>query len=299
MKPKHWTVFILLGVIWSASFLWIKIAVEEVSPVVLVGFRTLFGALTGILAILFARTRWPRDRATWWTYVILGLTSVVVPFVLISWGEITIDSAVASILNATTPLFTIVIAHYALHDDRMTPQKVLGLLVGFGGVVVLLSKDLQPGAHNSVLGQAAVIVASLFYAGSTVFARKKTEHVPGLVRGAAPLITASLMMWAFLPFVERPIRMPALPLTWVALLWLGILGSGLSLILWYYLLHEIGPTRTTLVSYIFPLGGVILGVLFLQEELTWQLFCGALLIVLSIVVVNWRPKSKAATDEHR
>jgi drug/metabolite transporter (DMT)-like permease len=289
MKLKHWLAFILLGVVWSASFLWIKIAVQEVGPFTLVGLRVVIGALTGILATIILRTPWPRDRATWITYIILGLTSVAIPFVLISWGEKTIDSAVASILNASVPLFTIVLAHYTLRDDRMTAWKILGLLVGFGGVVVLLSKDLQPGGHNSILGQAAVIIASLFYAGSSVFARAKTEHVPGLVRGAAPLLTASVMMWAIIPLVEKPVHLPTLPITWVALVWLGALGSGLAFFLWYYLLHEIGPTRATLVSYLFPLGGVILGVIFLSEELTWQLFLGALLIVLSIVLVNWRP----------
>lgn len=290
MKPKHWFAFILLGAIWSASFLWIKIAIHEVGPFTLVGFRVAFGALIVIIVSIFARTQWPRDRATWVTYAILGVTSVAIPFVLISWGEKTIDSAVASILNASMPLFTIILAHFILRDDRMTVQKLLGLLVGFGGVVVLLSKDLQPGAHNSILGQAAVILASLFYAGSSVFARLKTGHVPGLVRGGAPLLTASIVMWLIIPLVERPVHIPSLPITWVALLWLGVLGSGLALVLWYYLLHEIGPTRTTLVSYLFPLGGVILGVIFLREELSWQLFLGALLIIASIVVVNWRTK---------
>lgn len=290
MTTKHWVAFILLGAIWSASFLWIKIAIQEVGPFTLVGFRVGFGALTVILVSLFTHTHWPRDRATWVTYSILGLTSVAIPFVLISWGEETIDSAVASILNASMPLFTIVLAHYILRDDRMTVQKLLGLLVGFGGVVVLLSKDLQPGAHNSLLGQAAVILASLFYAGSAVYARLKTGHVPGLVRGGAPLVTASIATWLVIPVVESPVHVPSQLIGWVALLWLGVLGSGLALVLWYYLLHEIGPTRTTLVSYIFPLGGVILGVIFLGEKLTSQLFIGALLIVASVVVVNWRPK---------
>ncbi len=286
MKLKHWFAFILLGSVWSASFLWIKIAIQEVGPFTLVGIRVVLGALTGILATIFTRTAWPRDRATWVTYAILGVTSVAIPFVLISWGEKTIDSAVAAILNASVPLFTIILAHYILRDDRITVQKIIGLLVGFGGVVVLLSKDLQPGGHNSILGQAAVIIASLFYAGSIVFARTRTEHVPGLVRGAAPLLTASVVMWAIIPVVERPVRLPSLPITWLALVWLGVLGSSLALILWYYLLHEIGPTRTTLVSYIFPLGGVILGVIFLHEQLTWQLFVGALLIIVSVVAVN-------------
>ncbi|HEX7541733.1 MAG TPA: DMT family transporter [Anaerolineales bacterium] len=126
MKPKHWFVLILLGVVWSASFLSIKIAVQEVGPFTLVGLRVVFGALTGILVTVFLRTPWPRDRATWITYIILGVTSVAIPFVLISWGEKTIDSAVASILNASVPLFTIILAHYTLRDDRMTVQKMLG-----------------------------------------------------------------------------------------------------------------------------------------------------------------------------
>lgn len=290
MKPKDWFIFILLGTIWSASFLWIKIAVSEIGPFALVAFRVTFGALTGILITLFTRTRWPRERATWITFSLLGVTSVAIPFVLISWGEKTIDSAVASILNATTPLFTIFIAHLYLHDDRITPPKILGLILGFGGVVVLMLQDLDPNSHNSVIGQVAVLVASFFYAASSVYARLKTEHVPGLVRGAAPLVTASLAMWIITPIADHSVDVPSLPITWVAVLWLGILGSGLALMLWYYLLHAIGPTRTTVVSYIFPLGGVILGVIFLKEPLTWNLALGAVLIISSVVVVNWKPK---------
>jgi drug/metabolite transporter (DMT)-like permease len=158
--------------------------------------------------------------------------------------------------------------------------------VGFGGVAVLLSKNLQPGASNSLVGQAAIILASLFYAGSTIFARLKTEHVPRLVRGGAPLLTASIVMLIIIPAIEPPIHLPSLPITWAALLFLGVLCSGLALVLWYYLLHEIGPTRTTLVCYTFPLGGVILGVVFLREELTWQLFLGAILITTCILAVS-------------
>jgi len=223
----------------------------------------------------------------------LGATSVAIPFFLITWGELSIDSAVASILNATVPLFTIVIAHLFLQDDRMTPQKVLGLFIGFIGVIVLLSEDLTAGAHSSILGQVAVILASMFYAASSVYARRKTQSAPGLVRGAGPLVSATVIMWIVAPVLESPLRVPQLPLTWIAVLWLGILGSGLALILWYYLLHEIGPTRTGMVTYIFPLGGVILGVIFLDERLSWQLAVGALLIISGIVVVNWQSKRAA------
>jgi len=289
MKLKHWIVFVLLGLIWSTSFLWIKIGVREVSPIVLVAFRMLFGAVTAILIAAVQGVKWPRDWKTWGIFAILGPTSLAIPIFLISWGERTIDSAVASILNATVPLFTILIAHFWLSDDEMTLQKTLGLLVGFGGVVLLLSKDLSASAHSSVSGQGAVILAAIFYAGSAVLARKATQHIGRLARGAAPLITATLFMWLIVPFTERPFLVPTLPLTWVAALWLGILGSGLAMLMFYYLLHEIGPTRATLVTYLFPLGGVIFGVIFLHEALSWQLAAGTALIILSLAVVNWQP----------
>jgi drug/metabolite transporter (DMT)-like permease len=196
MKFKHWIVFILLGLIWSTSFLWIKIGVQEIGPMALVAFRTLFGAITVLVIALYQKEQWPRDRKTWRNFAILGPTSLAIPFFLISWGEQTIDSAVASILNATAP------------------------------------------------------------------------------------------------FIEKPFQIPTLPLTWVAALWLGILGTGLAVLMFYYLIHEIGPTRATLVTYLFPIGGVFFGVVFLHEYLSWQLLMGTFLIVGSLVVVNWKPAER-------
>ena len=298
MRLRHWIVFILLGVIGSTSFLWIKIGAQEIRPMALVAFRMLFGAVTAVAIAMFQKVTWPRDWRTWANFAILGPTSLAIPVCLISWGERTIDSAVASILNATVPLFTIVIAHFWLNDDRITLQKALGLLVGFAGVVVLMNKDLTAGAHSSMIGQGGVILAAIFYAGSAVFARKATQHVAGLARGAAPLITATIFMWIVGPIAERPFRIPALPLTWIATLWLGILGAGLAILMYYYLIHEIGPTRATLVTYLFPVGGVIFGVIFLREQLSWQLVAGTLLIIASLVVVNWKTGKTRTTETH-
>jgi drug/metabolite transporter (DMT)-like permease len=291
LKSKHWIVFIILGLIWSSSFLWIKIGVQEIGPMALVAFRMFFGAVTAVAIGMVRKVAWPRDWKTWGIFAILGPTSLAIPIFFISWGEQTIDSAVASILNATVPLFTIVIANFLLHDDKMTIQKVLGLLIGFAGVVVLLTEDLLASAQSSVIGQAAVILASVFYAGSAVFARKLTRHVDGIARGAMPLITSTIFMWAVGPLTEKPFLFPSLPLTWIAILWLGILGSGLAVIMLYYLIHEIGPTRASMVTYLFPVGGVILGVIFLNEHLSWQLVAGTLLIIASLAVVNWKTKN--------
>jgi drug/metabolite transporter (DMT)-like permease len=235
---------------------------------------------------------WPRRFRVWFPLLLLGLTNVAIPFFLISWGEKSIDSAVASILDATVPLFTILIAHYLLHDDKITLPKVLGLLTGFAGVVVLMSKDLVNASTGSLLGQAAVILASAFYAVSSVYVRKTTEDTPGILRSAGPLVSASGVMWLATFLFESPVKMPQLGITWIALLWLGIFGSGLAFVMAYYLIHEIGPTRTTMVTYLFPLGGVILGVTFLHEQLTWQLMIGAMLIIASLAIANWEPKKQ-------
>ncbi len=295
MKPKHWLIFIILGIVWSASFLWIKIALQEIGPITLVAYRVIFGLIFCALVMIVMRVAWPRTRAEWVPLLIVGILNVAIPFFLITWGEQSIDSAVASILNATVPLFTIIIATVFLRDDRLNPQRLTGLLIGFAGVVVLMSKDLSAQAHNSVLGQLAVIVASLSYAISAVYVRKATVNAHGLVRGAAPLVSATLVMWIAALLVESPVQVPALPLTWIALLWLGVLGSGLAFVLIFYLIHEIGPTRATMVTYIFPPGGVILGVIFLGEELSWQLGLGTLLILASLVVVNWKPSKNPAS----
>jgi drug/metabolite transporter (DMT)-like permease len=289
VKLKHWFVFILLGAIWSSSFMWIKIALQETGPNMLVAFRALFGLLFGVVVIFIQRVQWPRTFKAWFPLLLLGLTNVAIPFFLISWGEQSIDSAVASILDATVPLFTILIAHYMLRDDKITLPKVLGLLIGFAGVVILMSKDLVNASTSSLLGQAAVVLASVFYAGSSVYVRKTTEDTPGIIRSAGPLISATAVMWLASLLFERPVEIPQLGITWVALLWLGILGSGLAFVMAYYLIHEIGPTRTTMVTYLFPLGGVILGVTFLHEQLTWQLITGAILIIASLAVANWSP----------
>ena len=271
--------------------MWIKIAVQEVGPVTLVAFRVLFGLLFGIVVLFIQRVPWPRTFKAWWPLLLLGLTNVAVPFFLISWGEKSIDSAVASILDATVPLFTILIAHFLLQDDKMTVPKVLGLLIGFAGVIILLSKDIGD-STGSLLGQLAVIVASMFYAGSSVLVRKTTEDTPGVLRSAGPLVSATAIMWLGVGLFESPLKIPHLGITWVALLWLGVFGSGLAFVLAYYLIHEIGPTRTTMVTYLFPLGGVILGATFLSEQITWQVIAGGILIVSSLAVANWRPQGR-------
>jgi drug/metabolite transporter (DMT)-like permease len=298
MKANHWFIFILLGVIWSSSFMWIKIAIREVGPITLVAFRVIFGLLFCVIVILVQRVSLPRTFKEWFPLFVIGLTNIAIPFFLISWGELHIDSAVASILDATVPLFTILIAHFLLQDDKITMPKLLGLVMGFGGIIILMSKDIGA-SSNSLLGQLAVIAASMFYAISAIYIRKVTVDTPGILRSAGPLISASAIMWLGAFVFEAPIKLPQLEITWVALLFMGVLGSGLAFVMAFYLIHEIGPTRMSMVTYLFPLGGVILGVTFLQEQLTWQVIMGAVIIISSLVIANWEPKKKKLSSKQK
>jgi len=186
------------------------------------------------------------------------------------------------------------------------------LLIGFIGIIILVGRDLtslkltneihlsnppqlDPAGFSmdflgqiplTLWGQLAVLGASLFYGISSVFARRTTQGLSPIVIGLLPLVSADAALWTFIGVGKNTHHLPKLPITWLAVVWLGIMGTALSFILYYYLIHSVGPTRTTLVTYIFPLVGVLLGVLVLHELLDWRVVIGGGLIVGSIVVVN-------------
>jgi drug/metabolite transporter (DMT)-like permease len=290
LKTKELLAFLALSLAWGSSFFWIKIAIQEIGPFQLVGFRVLFGILGLAAVLLFSRPKggWP-DRRTWQALLILGITNTALPFVLISWAEQHIDSAVAAILNSSMPLFTLVIAHFTVADDKMNMQKVIGVLVGFLGVVVLTARDLGGDVRMNLLAQAAMITAVLCYAGSTVFARRNTANISPVVRALIPLLSADAVIWIGALALESPIILPNLPITWGALLWLGVIGSCIAYLLYYFILHTAGPTRLSMVTYMFPVVGVTLGVLLLNERLDISLILGALLVLVSLVIVSRKP----------
>lgn len=291
MKFKEWAAFAALGLLWGSSFLWIKIAVGQVSPFVVVALRVLLG-LIGLLGVVYwQRQALPRDRSTLLKYLFMGVFNVVVPFLLITWGETHIDSSLAAILNATTPLFVIVIAHFALHDEKMTTPRLAGLLIGFVGVIVLVAQDFQPGMlQGDLLGQLAVLGAAISYAVALIFSRRQLRGAKPVVQSTMILVFATALMWLITPMVERPVVLPAEPIAWVALLWLGVLGLCVAYLLFFWLNNVWGPTRASLVTYVFPVVGVILGVIFLNEPLNWNMVLGSALVVGGIVVVNRRPR---------
>jgi len=295
MNAVEWGLFLGLSLLWGSSFMWIKIAVGDVGPLALVGWRVLFGAL-GLAVILAARRQqFPRDGRTWRNLILLGLINTAVPFALIAYGEQTVDSAVASVLNSTVPLFTLIIAHFALADERMTGQRVLGLAVGFVGVLLLISRDLgSEGWSGSLIGQFAILAGAVSYGTGSVFARRTMRSVDPYLQAFVPLVAATVAIWGFALPLEAGRLLPTAPLSWLALIWLGLLNSCLAYLIYYHLLHRVGPTRTALTTYLIALIGVALGVLFLGEPLGWRLLAGAGLVVVGIAIVNQRRKRMAA-----
>ena len=295
MKAKDWLAFVTLSLAWGSSFFWIKIAVTEIGPFLLVALRLLFGILGLGVVVLLRRPTWPKDRRAYWALLILGLTNTALPFVLISWAEQYIDSAVAAILNSSMPLFTMLIAHFILSDDKITRQRVFALLIGFLGVVVLTIRDLSGDLRLNLLAQGAMLLAVLFYAGSSVFIRRNTQGISPIVQALVPLLSADALIWAGALAAESPIQLPQMGLTWIALVWLGLVGSCLAYLLYYYLIHSIGPTRASMVTYTFPIVGITLGVFVLPllgypaEMLDINLIAGAVLIISSLLIVNRRP----------
>jgi len=295
MKLREWLAFGLLGTIWGSSFLWIKIGVQEVPPVTFAAVRLFFG-LIGLLAIMRIQGHaLQRGRNVLPAYLFMGVFQTALPFVLIPWSERTIASSLASVLNGTTPLFTILIAHFWLHDEKISLPRLIGLIVGFGGVIVLVSRDLTPGMlHSNLWGQLAVLAASASYGLASTFARKYRRGQPPVVQATMVVLIAEVLLWMTVPLAEHPIQLPRHFISWVALVWLGLLGSSLAYVLYFYLINAWGPTRANLVAYVFPVIGLILGVILLGEAVDWHLIVGSFLIVAGIAVVNLQVWVRAA-----
>lgn len=294
MKTKDLGLFWLVGLIWGTSFLWIKIAVGDISPIMLVAFRTLFGAV-GLGAIIIFNKQvtfeWRKVKKHLFDFLILGFINVTLPFILVSSAEQYIDSGTASILNGTNPLFTILLSPIFIKDDRITLPKAAGLLVGFIGVIILMAPGIQGGWNANLSGQLMMLMATLSYASASIYARIKTSELSPIVSAFLQVSIASIITWIIALFTEQPMVFPQQSITWIAIAWLGLLGTSIAYIIYFHLLHRIGPTRTSMITYIPPLVGVILGIFFLGEIFYWQALVGAILILSGITLVNKKPKS--------
>jgi drug/metabolite transporter (DMT)-like permease len=286
--PGTWVLFLALALFWGSSYLWIKIGVETLPPFTLIAGRLLLGGAFLATVVAVAREPLPREPRMYGHLLVMSVVNIVLPFFLITVGEQTIDSALAAILNATVPLTVIVLAPVFLTDERITAPRVLGLAVGFAGVVVLMTPDLVNLTDADLTGELMLLGSSVCYGIGNVYAKRNVHGlrpmIPALFQvGFAAAITTSLAM-----AIERPFELvrPA-PEAVVAVAWLGILGSGLAYLCYFTVLQRWGATRTSMVAYLLPVVGIALGVL-RGEPVTPERIVGTALIIAGIALVNSR-----------
>jgi drug/metabolite transporter (DMT)-like permease len=295
---QAWLGFWLLALIWGSSFLFIRIGVEQLPPFQLVFIRTGIAAL-GLTAVVYLRgKRLPTDWQSISNLLFLGIVNTVIPFALITWGETHIESGLASVLQGTAALFTLVLAHFTFADERISWRKLIGLLLGFLGVVVLASRSTggevtQTDSTLHLLGQVAIIVASFCYALGGTYGRKAMQHrLEPIVVAAGAMIVAAIISGIIAygsPFLGGA---PTVSLTQLeptvlgAILALGVVNTFGAYLIYYPLVAALGAARTSMVTYIIPAVGLVLGAVFLSEQVDLRLLLGTILIVGGIGIVN-------------
>lgn len=289
----NWLMFGALGLIWGSSFLLIKIGVDTSGAVNLDPFSFVAGRLAisaAAFAVLLLVTRRvmarkPRDLIK---FAVVGLLNSALPFMLITWAETVIDSGLAGVLNATVPLFTLVIAHLALADDKINLFKLLGLISGFFGAVLLATRGINPSQPNPVEGQLAVLVAAVSYALGAVYVRKYMRGIePTVVAGGSNIFGAFFAIIATLLIVNPLPDVAALPSsTIVVVIVIGLLNTFIAYLMYYRLLEAWGASRSTMVTYVTPPVALFLGVLVAEEQLDARLLIGAALIIGGVALAN-------------
>lgn len=277
---------LVLGTVWGSSYLFIKVAVAEVPVMTLVTGRLLLAAAILWVLVLLSRHRLPRSRSLWGAYTVMGFLSGTLPYALISWGEQYIPSGLAALLQSTMPFFTVIVAHFFIREERLTLPSILGVALGFVGVVLLLLPDLRQGLQANLLGQLAVVVSSASYATSAVFARKKLRGQPPLVSTMGQLTMGALLTMPLALILEKPFDIsPSLPALGA---WLGLvlLGTVIAYVIYYALIERTSATFTSTVTYIIPINGLLLGAVILGETLTITVAISAALILAGVMLVR-------------
>jgi drug/metabolite transporter (DMT)-like permease len=290
MRRGIWALFIALGFLWGSSYLWIKIGLESLPPMTLIAARLAVGGL--FLATVVAATRQPLPRRprVYGHLLVMAVVNIVLPFTLITIGEQSIDSALASILNATVPLAVIVIAPMFLPDERITLARVAGLAVGFAGVILLVAPDLVNLGDADPTGELLMIGSSLSYAVGNVYARRNVHGLPPMIPALFQVTFAAAIVIPIALIVDRPFATVAPePSAIAAVLWLGLLGSGLAYIAYFTVLRAWGATRTSMVAYLLPVVGIVLGAIVLDDPITANRIGGTALIIAGIALVNAGP----------
>lgn len=289
MGPLEWVLLILLSVLWGGSFFFAAVALQEVRPFTVVLSRVALAAILLHAFIRLAGLRMPSDGRTWAAFFAMGLLNNAIPFSLIFWGQTHIASGLASILNATTPLFTVIAAHVLTQNERLTVGRALGVAIGFGGVVIMIGADLLDGLGDNLLAQLAVLGAAVSYAFAMIFGRR-FRNLPPICTAAGQVTASAAMMLPVMLIVDRPWQL-AMP-GWQTLAALGALGAlctALAYGLYFRILRSAGATNISLVTFLVPVSALLLGMLILGERLEPKHFIGMALIGAGLAAIDGRP----------
>jgi drug/metabolite transporter (DMT)-like permease len=290
MTAGDWGVLLLLGAIWGGSFFFIELALMGFPPLTLVLARLVLAAVTLWVALRASGGRMPRGWAVWRALLAMALLNSVVPWVLFASAQTEIDGGLAAILNAVTPIWGVVLAHFVTSDEKATANRLVGVTLGFGGVVWMIGADALAGMGGNILPQLACLVATILYALAGLYGRR--FHGMGL----SPLATATgqigiaaLVLAPVAAIVDRPWTLP-MPgaVAWAGMAALALVSTALAFVLFFRLLARAGATNTMLVTFVSPAVAVLLGVLILGEKLQPQHFTGMALITLGLVAIDGR-----------
>jgi drug/metabolite transporter (DMT)-like permease len=290
MNRGDWLILGVLALIWGGAFFFIGVAVRHVQPLTYVWLRLTIAAAA---MWLFLRAKGQPVRLPpqlWGSMLVLALLNNAIPFALFGWGQTHIASGLASILNATTPIWGVVVAHLLTHDERMSPRKIAGVLLGFGGVATMIGPSLLSSLGTSALAQLACVTASLCYALAAVWARRfRAMGVSPLSVTTGQLTAGALVMLPVSMFIDRPWLHAFPPLSaWGAIVALALMCTAFGYVLYFRLIDHAGATNALLVTLLVPPVAILLGGLFLHETLAPQDFLGLALIALGLAAIDGR-----------
>jgi drug/metabolite transporter (DMT)-like permease len=295
MQPgrQDYALLVALGAVWGSSFLLIKLAVATIPPVTVATGRIAVGALALVLIVAARRQCWPRARRTWLLLAIMGVIGNVIPFSLINWGEVRIDSGLTAILMSTVPLATILLAPAFVRDEPITAAKLIGVALGMAGVAVLIGPGALVGAHGELLGQIAVTTAALCYAVNGLVARQ-LPPMPVEVIGAGTLLCAAIVALPVSLGADRPWHIAPSALSLAALVGLGIVNTAGGYLLLFRLVVRAGAGFASLNNFLVPLFGILWGALLLSERPRPSALVGLTLILGGLAAVRLWPRRDPA-----
>ncbi|HYK84575.1 MAG TPA: DMT family transporter [Ktedonobacteraceae bacterium] len=288
MKLKEYVVLLVLAALWGASFLFIKVAIADMSPLTLVAVRLLFGTLGLLLIVPFRPAIMKGWHTRLWAFFVVAIFNAVIPYLTISWGEEFIPSGMAAILNATTPLVVVILSNWWPGGERLTWTRASGVVVGFLGVGLLVGPAAftEQGTNLYLLGVLLVIIGSASYALGGLFAHDMLAGLPSMqpAIGQTGMGAVLLAPIAGIAFVIQPQPAYHLPLVWsvAAALALALGGTSLAYLCYYWLIEHVGPTRTLIVTYLLPCTALVYGALLLHEAVGWNAIAGLALVLLGI-----------------